>query len=97
MQRVVSLSDGLSANHTGTTVELFLNHDVVQRRVDDACAANEAVRVVNADGTVMCTPLTDTPYSAGQGLLLNSTTFTVDPSAVQLRVDTACGGAPFLR
>ena len=50
----------------------------LQRRVSGTCASGNTIRVINADGTVTCEPDQDTTYSAGTGLSLAGTTFSVN-------------------
>lgn len=50
-----------------------------QERVSSFCGTGFSIRVINADGTVVCEQDTDTTYSAGTGLNLAGTTFSVAP------------------
>lgn len=52
------------------------------------CPAGSAIRVIGTTAT--CEVDDDTTYSAGDGLDLTGTTFSVDTSAIQSRVDGAC-------
>ncbi|HIF41993.1 MAG TPA: DUF1566 domain-containing protein [Planctomycetes bacterium] len=56
--------------------------DAAQVRVASTCAAGSSIRAISADGTVTCQEDTDTDtnttYSAGSGLNLLGTTFSVD-------------------
>jgi hypothetical protein len=63
-----------------------------QRRVSGACADGFSIRVVNADGTVVCEPDDDTTYDAGTGLILSGTTFLPDETYLQRRV-APCGAS----
>ncbi|HEV8360202.1 MAG TPA: hypothetical protein VGR28_07100, partial [Candidatus Thermoplasmatota archaeon] len=58
---------------TGTTWSC----DPVQQRVTGSCAAGNYVRVINQDGTVTCGADANTLYSAGNGLTLSGTAFSV--------------------
>jgi len=73
-----SAGTGLDLN--GTTFSVVTS--TVQQRVSGSCAAGSSVRVINADGTVVCETDddTDTTYSAGTGLALTGTTFSVGGS-----------------
>lgn len=50
----------------------------VQTRVTGTCAAGSSIRVVNADGSVVCESDTDTTYSAGLGLSLGGNSFSLN-------------------
>jgi len=63
----------------------------LQRRVSSACEVGSSIRAIAADGTVLCETDDNTTYTAGTGLDLTDTTFSVDTSAIQERVDGACG------
>ncbi|MDQ3036989.1 MAG: hypothetical protein M3Y87_31640 [Myxococcota bacterium] len=64
---------------------------VMQARVAGACAAGQSIRAIAADGTVTC-EVDDggASYSAGAGLALAGTTFSVDLATVQRRVSGSC-------
>jgi hypothetical protein len=49
----------------------------LQRRATGTCAAGSSIRVINADGTVVCETDDGTTYTAGAGLTLTGTTFAV--------------------
>lgn len=62
---------GLIGGGASGEVELAIDTAVVQRRVTDTCRTGEAVRAVNADGTVACERLNAgdiTAVTAGPGL-----------------------------
>jgi hypothetical protein len=71
---------GTGLTLSGTTFSA--DTSVVQSRVTGVCTAGNSIREINADGTVICEPDTDTntTYSAGFGLDLSGTTFVVDPT-----------------
>jgi hypothetical protein len=79
----------------GTTFSVDPN--TVQSRVTGACAENEAIQSIDADGNVVCDPDDDTTYSAGTGLQLSGTQFSVDPSSVQSRVTGTCAPTQAIR
>ncbi|MGB9724664.1 MAG: hypothetical protein ACPL7G_12325, partial [Chloroflexia bacterium] len=68
-----------------------------QARVSGTCAAGNAIRVVNADGTVVCEADDDTTYSAGTGLTLVGTTFSADTTYLQRRVSGTCSTGNAIR
>lgn len=65
----------------GTSGDVTLNADptYLQRRVSGTCPSGQSIRVVNPDGTVTCEvdSDTDTQYSAGTGLSLVGTQFSL--------------------
>ena len=61
-----------------------------QDRVFDFCAPGQSIRVINEDGTVVCEEDSDTKYTAGHGLVLNSGAFAVDTFSLQSRVSDTC-------
>jgi hypothetical protein len=72
----------------GTT--LYVLTSTIQSRVSDACSTGYSIRAVNQDGSVVCEADDDTTYSAGTGLDLDGSTFNVDTSTVQQRVNGTC-------
>jgi len=78
----VNAGTGLSGGGASGDVTLSVNTGVIQARVSGSCAAGSSIRVVNADGTVTCEPDDDVAYSAGAGLSLAGTTFSVATGGV---------------
>src|SRR4051794_23745323 len=68
------------------------NATVVQRRVMGTCGSNQAVQLVNQDGSVGCVPVGQS-YSAGTGLGLSGTTFAILPG-FRLPQSCASGRVP---
>ena len=67
----VTAGFGLSGGGITGDVSLAVDPAVVQQRVSDTCRAGEAVRTVNADGTVVCERISAgdiTAVTAGPGL-----------------------------
>ena len=70
---------GLALNGTQFNVE----PGQVQRRVVDGCAEGSSIRTIAQDGSVTCQPdVGGTAYSAGEGLNLNGTQFSVADGGV---------------
>ncbi|MCA9839779.1 MAG: tail fiber domain-containing protein [Trueperaceae bacterium] len=72
-----------------------------QERVTGECAEGSSIRVIAEDGKVTCE--TDdvgtggSSYTAGEGLNLTGTAFSVDSAEVQTRVGTACAAGSSIR
>ncbi len=88
-------SAGSGLTLAGTTFSA--NTSVLQARVSGICSAGNAVRVVNADGTVACEADDNTTYSAGTGLTLAGTTFSADTAYLQRRVSGTCAAGSAVR
>jgi hypothetical protein len=72
---------GFGLNLAGATFSV--DPTQVQRRIADSCATGSSIRAVAQDGTVTCQPDTGgTPYSAGAGLNLNGTEFSLADGGV---------------
>ena len=90
---------GLSLAGTAFSVDT----NAVQARVGSSCPAGSSIRVINLDGTVVCetdddtNTDTDTTYSAGSGLALSGTTFSVNTAAIQARVTGNCAVGSAIR
>lgn len=57
---------------------------------EQSCTAGDMVVGVDMSGILVCATDEDTTYLAGDGLLLTSGAFSVDPTAIQARVWDAC-------
>jgi hypothetical protein len=84
---------GLSGGGDSGDVTLDADTTYLQRRVSDACPGGQTVRVINADGSVACEPDDDTTYTAGDGLGLTGTAFSID-GPYQLPQSCANGEIP---
>jgi hypothetical protein len=73
----VTAGDGLSGGGDSGEVTLTANIDYLQRRVNVECDAGSSIRVINSDGSVTCQINNDTIYTAGAGLALNGTQFSI--------------------
>jgi hypothetical protein len=60
--------------------QFSVNTAVVQARVTASCSSGNAIRVINADGTVTCEPDDNTTYTAGTGLSLSGNQFSLATS-----------------
>ena len=69
---------GLLGGSESGDATLSADTSYLQRRVSSSCAAGNAIRVINADGTVSCETDDNTTYSAGAGLTLSGTQFRVN-------------------
>jgi hypothetical protein len=75
-----SVTSGMIVN--GTVGAADIDAAQVQRRVDGTCAAGSSIRIVNADGTVTCQADSNTTYTAGAGLSLSGTTFSISTGGI---------------
>ena len=93
---------GLTGGGSAGDVTLAIDGAVVQNRVNGSCAAGQAVRTINQDGTVTCEPIpassggdiTAVNALAGSGLVGGGTSgdvaLAVDTAVIQNRVAGVC-------
>lgn len=86
---------GAGLTLTGTAFSL--DPAAVQAPVTGSCAAGSSIRLINADGSVVCQPDADTRYTAGAGLLLAGGAFSADPMVLQARVTGVCAAGSSIR
>jgi len=80
---------------TGATFSV--NTVAIQARVSGTCAAGSAISSISSTGTVTCETDDNTTYTAGNGLALTGTTFSVDTSEIQARVSGTCAVGSAIR
>jgi len=73
----VTAGTGLTGGGANGDVTLTANTTYLQRRVSGTCVAGSSISTVNADGTVSCETDDNTTYTAGTGLSLAGTQFSV--------------------
>jgi competence protein ComGC len=97
-------ADGMNQNFSSLkagidAVEIAANSK--QSRVSGVCAAGSSIRVVNADGTVTCQldngGAGGSSYTAGTGLKLAGSQFSVDNATVQSRVAGVCAAGSAIK
>jgi len=73
----VTAGTGLTGGGTTGSVTLAADTTYLQRRVSSTCAVGSSIRAINADGTVLCEADDNTTYTAGNGLSLSGTQFSI--------------------
>ena len=86
---ITAITAGSGLTGGGITGNVILSADTtyLQRRVSATCAVGSSIRVINADGTVACEADSDTTYSAGTGLAMSGTQFSI---AAPYRLPQTC-------
>jgi len=80
----VTAGTGLTGGGASGSVTLNADTTFLQRRLSSTCAVGSSIRAIDVNGNVTCETDTDTntTYSAGSGLVLNSNQFSVATSGV---------------
>jgi hypothetical protein len=69
-----------------------------QHSVTNSCSGAQYIQSIDpATGAETCGTIATTTYSAGTGLALNGTTFSIDPTTTQERVTGTCAAGTFMR
>jgi hypothetical protein len=88
-------SAGAGLTQAGTVLSVDMS--AIQSRVSTSCLAGSSIRAISSAGAVTCETDDNTTYSAGTGLSLSGTTFSVNPSVVQNRVTGTCATGSSIR
>jgi hypothetical protein len=88
-----SAGSGLSL----TSTTFSIDSAYTQRRVSNTCTAGSSIRAINLDGTVICETDDNTTYSAGSGLSLSTTSFSIDSAYTQRRINNNCAVGSSIR
>lgn len=98
----VTTGSGLTGGNTTGAIALGVDTSYLQRRVVGTCPLDQAIRVVNVDGSVSCSAAGDiTGVLTGSGLTGGSdsgtVTINVDTTYLQRRVAASCPGGQSIR
>ena len=102
----VNAGAGLAGGGLTGAVTLSVDTSTIQSRVSSPCGANQFMRGINQDGTVVCANDQQgtgdiTGVTAGAGLAgggnSGAVTLTVDTATIQSRVASPCGANQFMR
>src|SRR5262245_4553837 len=76
------------------TTPVLAQNNATQKRVTGTCPVGSSIRVINADGSVVCQLGSVTSVGTGSGLtggpITTSGTISVNPTQVQSRVSGSC-------
>jgi hypothetical protein len=93
----VNAGYGLAGGGETGDVTLSVVTSTIQERVGSSCPAGSSIRGINQDGTVTCETDDDTTYSAGAGLTLNNSQFSVVTATIQQRISGTCAAGNAIR
>ncbi len=103
VDNVVTYTNGFGLGLTGNQFSVITGEiistipdSVYQRRVISDCLGQQAIQTINADGSVSCGQA-ETTLTAGEGLLLTGTVFSIDETVVQRRVAGGCNSGSAIR
>ncbi len=93
----VAAGAGLTGGGPSGDVSLAADFTAVQRRVTGTCPSGQYIRAIAADGTVTCQADTSITYSAGAGLSLSGTTFSIPANGINATQIADEPGVQFLQ
>ncbi|HEV8359455.1 MAG TPA: hypothetical protein VGR28_03265 [Candidatus Thermoplasmatota archaeon] len=96
---ITAVTAGTGLSGGGNSGEAILNVDFgsVQARVGATCVQGSSIRAIISNGDVVCEADDDTLFTAGAGLALNGTQFSVNTASVQSRVTGSCAAGQYVR
>jgi len=93
-------SDTIYAAGSGLTLTggvFSVNTTTIQARITGTCGTDSSIRQINTDGSVVCETDDNTTYTAGSGVSLSGTTFSINTSTIQARITGVCSAESSIR
>ncbi len=87
---------GLTGGGNKGSVSLDVDPAMVQTRIAEVCDEDHYLQAIEEDGAVLCDLDNDTTYTPGHGLELDNSTFLVNTTLLQSRIDDACTDGQFM-